>query len=163
MRKERGCQAQGPHVGRGLDRRPGRRGAFVIEAAWQAGEAFLTQQDGEGIDADGVSGLGQFALDVVDGEVPFAHGHDEFAYLIADWGVARPRLNRLKEAALLVGVVAELVAEDAEGAGHVAEAAGDLVGRAAFDEVGAEGFVLSVQGIFGERGRSGPAALSHFE
>ena len=97
-----------------------------------------------------MSGLSQFALDVVDGEVPFAHGHHEFAYLIAGWGVARSRRNRLKEAALLVGVVAKLMAEDTEGAGHVAEAAGDLVGRAAFDEIGAEGFVLSVQGIFGD-------------
>ena len=60
-----------------------------------------------------------------------------------------PVLDGLEEAALLIGIMAELVAEDAEGAGRVAEAAGDLQGRPAFDEVGAEGFVLSVQGIFG--------------
>ena len=45
--------------------------------------------------------------------------------------------------------MAELVTEDAEGPGRVAEAAGDLVGGEAFDEVGAEGLVLSVQRRFG--------------
>ena len=144
-----GFQAQGPHVGGG--RVPGRSacGTFLIEASRQAGEAFLAEQDGEGIDADGVSGGGQFALDVVDGEVPFAHGHDEFAEPITNGGVSWPMLDRLEEADLLIGVMAELVAEDAEGAGAVAEAAGDLVGGKSFDEVGAEGLVLSVQRGFG--------------
>ena len=33
----------------------------------------------QGIDADGVPGVGQFALDVVDGEVAFPHGDDQVA------------------------------------------------------------------------------------
>jgi hypothetical protein len=144
-----GFQVQGPHVGSGLSSRPERRGTLVIEAARQPGEAFLAQQDSEGINTDGVSGLGQFALDVVDREVPFAQGHDEFAYPITGRSVTWPMLDRLKEAELLVGVLAELVAEDTKRAGRVAEAARDLLGRAAFEEVGAEGLVLSVQGVFG--------------
>ena len=55
----------------------------------------------------------------------------------------------LEEADLLIGVMAELVTEDAEGTRRVAEAAGDLQGRTAIDEVGAEGLVLSVQRVFG--------------
>ena len=58
-------------------------------------------------------------------------------------------LDGLEEADLLIGVMAELVTEDAERTGRIAEAAGDLEGRKTFDEVGAEGLVLSVQRVFG--------------
>ena len=96
-----------------------------------------------------MSGQGQFTLDVVDGEIAFAHRHDEFADAIPDGGETRPVLDGLEEADLLIGIMAELVTEDAERTGRVAEAAGDLQGRPAFDEVGAEGLVLSVQRVFG--------------
>ena len=58
-------------------------------------------------------------------------------------------LDGLEEADLLIGVMAEVVTEDAERTGRIAEAAGDLVGRTAIDEVGAEGLVLSVQRVVG--------------
>jgi hypothetical protein len=45
-----------------------------------------------------------------------------------------------------LGVVAEAVAQDAERAWGVAEGAGDLLGGAALDEVGAKGFVLALLG-----------------
>jgi hypothetical protein len=48
-----------------------------------------------------------------------------------------------------LGVVAEAVAQDAEGPWGVAISAGDLLGRAALDEVSAESLVLAV---FGEGG-----------
>jgi hypothetical protein len=62
-----------------------------------------------------VSGPGQFGADVVDGEVAFAHGDDEFADAIACWGLG-VRCGLGKEGSAFVRVVAELVAEDAEGA-----------------------------------------------
>jgi hypothetical protein len=40
-------------------------GAFLVESPRQAREAFLTEEDGQGVDADGVAALGQFTLDVV--------------------------------------------------------------------------------------------------
>jgi hypothetical protein len=58
-------------------------------------------------------------------------------------------LNRRKEVTLFVGVMAELVAQDAKCARRVAKAACDLMGRAAIDEIGTKGFVLSVQRVFG--------------
>jgi hypothetical protein len=58
-------------------------------------------------------------------------------------------LNGLKEAALLVGLMAELVAKNPKGSGGVAEGAGNLKGRPALDEVSAEGFVLSVEWVLG--------------
>ena len=46
-------------------------------------------------------------------------------------------------------IVAELIAEDAEGAGGIAEAAGDFGRWFVIDEEGAEGFVLALQGELG--------------
>jgi len=43
----------------------------------------------------------------------------------------------------------ELIAEDAEGAGGVAEAASDVGGWLVIDEEGTEGFVLALQGELG--------------
>ena len=76
-------QTQGADIGHG--RRFGAEGLgpFLIEATGQASEAFLAEEEGEGVDADGVPGGGQFALDVVDGEVPLAHGDDQVADAIA--------------------------------------------------------------------------------
>src|SRR5260370_13595650 len=107
------------------------------------------------MDTEGVSGQGQFGTHVVDGEIGFAHSQDEFAYAITDWGETWPVLDGLEEADLLIGVMAELVTEDAERTGRVAEAAGDLVGRTAFDEIGAVGLVLSVQRVFGGEEEAG--------
>jgi hypothetical protein len=47
--------------------------------------------------------------------------------------------------------MAELMAKDAEGAGGVAEAAGDVGRGLLIDEVGAEGFVLALHGELGAR------------
>lgn len=43
-------------------------------------------------------------------------------------------------------IVAELIAEDAEGAGGIAEAAGDVGGRLLLEEVSPEGFLLALHG-----------------
>lgn len=51
-----------------------------------------------------------------------------------------------EEGGAFAGVVAEPVAEDAEEAGGVAEAAGDLSGGLLVDEIGAQGFVLALGG-----------------
>lgn len=50
-----------------------------------------------------------------------------------------------EERSAFFGVMAELMAEDAEGAWGVTEAAGDVAGWLVIDEAGAEGFVLALQ------------------
>ena len=47
----------------------------------------------------------------------------------------------------LIGVVTELMAQDAEGARGIAETLRYLMGGEAFDEVGAQGLVLAVEGM----------------
>jgi hypothetical protein len=60
----------------------------------------------------------------------------------------RASLDILEEALAQVGIVSELVTEDAEGAGGVAEVVRD-VGRAPpFDEIGPQGLVLPLEGAF---------------
>jgi hypothetical protein len=56
----------------------------------------------------------------------------------------RPALWLAEEGSAFLRVVAELIAKDAEGAGGVAEAAGDVAGGLLIDEVSAEGFVLAL-------------------
>ena len=55
--------------------------------------------------------------------------------------------------------VAELVAEDAEGAGGVAEALRGLRRGQALDEVGAQGLVLAVEGLLGGQEEAGFLAV----
>jgi hypothetical protein len=60
-------------------------------------------------------------------------------------------LREAEEGDALLGVVAELMAEDAEGGRRVAKTAGDVAGRLFIDEKGAESFVLALQGeLWGE-------------
>jgi hypothetical protein len=134
---------------------PERLGPFLIQASRQACESLLAEEDREGIDADGVPRVGQFASDVVDGEVPLAHGDGQVANAIALGGGVRSGGVGGKEHGPLGGIVSELMTEGAKGPGCVTEAARDLVGGLLLDEVGAEGLVLPLLRRFG--GQEGPS------
>jgi hypothetical protein len=54
-------------------------------------------------------------------------------------------LGLAEEGGAFVGIVAELMTENAKGARGIAETPGDLGGRLLVDKEGAEGFVLSLQ------------------
>lgn len=136
-----------------------RGGPFVIEPARQAGEAFFVEQQGEGVDANGMTGRREFALDVVDGEVLFAQGDDEVTDAVALGRGARAGRAWGEESGAAGGVMAELVAEDTEGAGGIAKAFRHLRGRQAVDEVGPEGFVLALGGGFGAEEEMSSLAL----
>jgi hypothetical protein len=57
----------------------------------------------------------------------------------------------LKKAGPFGGIMAELMAEDAQSPGRVGEAAGDFRSWALLDEVSAERFVLALEGgVWGE-------------
>jgi len=96
----------------------------------------------------------QFPLNVVDREVPLAQGDRQFADRIAGGRGVRAG-EGTKEGSAFFGVVAELVAEDAETAGRVTEAPRRFVGRESLDELGAQGFVLALEGLFGGAEESG--------
>jgi hypothetical protein len=56
-----------------------------------------------------------------------------------------------EEGGALVGVVTKLMAEDSKSALGVAETASYIDGGLVFDEEGAEGFILALQGKFGRK------------
>jgi len=96
-----------------------------------------------------MAGGRQFALDVVDGEIPFAHSDGELADTVACGRVSGARAVSLEEAGAEGGVVAELVTEAAERSGGVAELEGNRGSRASIQEVGTEGLVLALAGDIG--------------
>jgi hypothetical protein len=57
----------------------------------------------------------------------------------------------LKKGFPFFGIMPKLVAEDAKGTRGIAETTGDLMRRLAVDEKGTQGFVLSVEGLFGDQ------------
>ena len=123
--------------------------ALVISAAGKASEAFLAEQDSEGVDTDGVAGGGEFALHVIDREIALAHGHGQITDAVAGGRRLRSALWLAEEGRAFQGIVAELMAEDAEGAGGVTETTGDFSRRLVIDEEGTERFVLALQGELG--------------
>ena len=141
-------QAQGADIGDGRWLWPKGFGAFVVESSRKTGEAFLPQQEGQGVDADALSGLRQFPLNVIDGEVPFPHGDDQFPERIADRSRCRSLEDGRKEPGTEVRIVAELMTEDPKGPGGIAEATGDFDRTELIDEVSAQGFVLPLEGRF---------------
>jgi hypothetical protein len=107
-----------------------RNRALVIGAAGKTREALLPKQDGKGVDADGVTGGSEFPLHVIDREIAFAHGYRQLPNAVAGRGGLRPALRLAKEGSALLGIVAELMAEDAEGARGVTGNDGRLRPRA---------------------------------
>ena len=57
----------------------------------------------------------------------------------------RSALRLAEEGGAFLRVVAELITQDAEGAGGISEAAGDVGGGLVVDEVSTEGFILALQ------------------
>ena len=134
------------HIGDVGDFRLYRSRAFVIGTAGKTGEALLTEQDGEGVDADGVAGGSQFLLHVIDREIAFPHGNRQITDPITGGRRLRITLRLAEEGGAFLRIGAELITQDAEGAGGIAEAAGD-VGRGFLpEEVSAECFVLTLHG-----------------
>jgi len=119
--------------------------ALAIGASGEAREAFLGEDVGDGDGAERVAILGEDTGDVIDGEVLLAEGDDTGPEGIVGRGLLGAFGGREEEVA--EGVLAEGMAEDAEAAGGIAEAAGDDVGGEAIEEEGAEGFILAMGGV----------------
>jgi len=109
VRNEQGGQIQAAHVGHPGDLRFHRNRAFVVGAAGKPGEALFAQQDGEGVDADGMTGGSEFALHVIDGEIAFAHGNRQIANAVAGGRGLRTAMRHAEEGSAFLRVVAELI------------------------------------------------------
>ena len=125
----------------------GRGGPLVIAPPRQAGKALGLEQLGDGGGAERGTAVRQRLLDVIDRQVLLAQSNHLVAQRVTLGGTVWSFGGGQEELALGVGT--ELMTQDAETAGGVAEAAGDFVGGQRLDEVGAQGFVLAVRGIPG--------------
>jgi hypothetical protein len=67
--------------------------------------------------------------------------------------------KEVEKGGTFLGVVAELVTEDAEGAWRIAEALRGLGGRPSLDEVGTEGFILAMERLFRGKEEGGGLGL----
>jgi len=154
------AQVQFAHVGYG--RRNGFEGGgtLVIATTGQAGEALLAHEYGQGIGTNAVACERQLALDVVDGQVLLAQGNGQLADTVASRGMLGAGLGLLEKGGTFVGVMAELVAEDAQGIVGVAEAASDLWAGQLLDEKGTQGLVLALGRGLGAEEEPGLVGIS---
>jgi len=136
-------QVELAHIGYLGCRRSCSRGALVVSAARQPCEPLFLQQLGNGRRAQSLAALGcQRLADLVNRVIVLAQRHHPVAQRVALGLAGRPALRLTEEGT--IGVVAELMAQHAEAAGGVAEAAGNLGGRQSLDEVGAQRLVLTM-------------------
>ena len=126
---------------------PGSAGPLVVGPSRQLGEALFLEDGGDGRRAERLAVTGQGPADVVDREVLLAEGDDLLPQpsLLA----GRPALVWSGDKEVAVGLVAELVDEDAEAPRRVAETSGRLGGWEALDEERSERLILSMGGVGG--------------
>ena len=91
--------------------------------------------------------LSQSALNIVDGEVFFPHGHRQLSHAIADRSILWAVGDIIEEVFPFCRVVTELVAQDAERPWGIAESKSDGVRRESLYEEAAESFVVFMQGF----------------
>jgi hypothetical protein len=120
---------------------------LVIGPAWQASESFILEDLGDGDRTEAVALVGQITADIVDREVLFAEGDDKIAQGIG-FGCGLGSLGRCEEE-WAVGILTELMDQDAKVARGVTETASHLDAGNTSDEERAKGLVLTVGGVSG--------------
>src|SRR6266436_10146999 len=104
-----GRQTPAAHVGDVGDLRLYRNRAFIVGTAGKTREALLAEQDGEGVDADGVAGGSELALHVIDREIAFAHGNSQITDAVAGGRGLRATLRLAEEGGAFLRIVAEQI------------------------------------------------------
>jgi len=118
-------------------------GTILVFSPGQTSKALVVQNLPDGGATEGCGVILERALDVIDGEILFAHSQNE----AADGTLLRLGAGAGFEVLEKGGFsAAEVVTENAKGAWGVAEALGNLLGGGALQEVGTKGLVLAVGG-----------------
>lgn len=144
-------QIENAHIGNGGSIRTNDGGTVFIASSWQTCETLLTQEDGERMDANGVTFRGKSPLNVKDGQILFTQRNRAFADQVAHRSMVGPRTPCGEERSAMVGIVAELMAENAKRTGGIAEALRDLGRRKLVDEVSTQRLILALRGRLGGR------------
>lgn len=137
-------EREGAHIGDGFGGRADGGGPLFVEATRQWSEALGLEHFADCSGAERRAGLLERGTDLVDRVVALSEGYDLSLGAALVGLAAGTRARCCKEFGELAA--AEGMAQDAEGAGRVAEAPGDFGGRLLVEEVSAQGFVLALPG-----------------
>jgi len=121
------------------------RQPLLIGSAGQASKAFILEDMTDGNWTESVALLLEQSADVINGEVLFA-SLDDFLAPGIGLGVTLGAFGR-REEERTERVLAEVINQDAETPGRIAESPGSLLGGQFVDEESAEGFVLAMSSI----------------
>ena len=121
--------------------------ALVISASRKSGESLLLENRRDGTRTELCPTLEQGIPDIVDRSILFAEGDDLLTHLFFEW--RRLSLLGLRLEELSVGILAELMAQDAKAPSGIAEALGSFCGGDFIDEEGAESLILSMSWVGG--------------
>ena len=148
-----GTQIQGGDVGHGggIGASAGR--PFLVLASGQPGKALVLEDERDRHRTQGFHFPGESLADVVDRQILLAQGDDLLPEPLG-FGGGFGALGR-REEELAVGVLAELMDQDAEASGGVTTTAGGFGRGQSLDEEGAQGFVLAVGGVLRLEKRAG--------
>jgi len=134
-----------------LGPRPGE--SFFVLPSGQPGKTLFLEQQRDRNGAYLLPALFQDAADIIDGAILFAKSND----LVPDGiGLGRslgPLLRGEEEGTLWV--LAKLVGENTEASRGIPEATSDFSRRELIDEIGPQGFVLTMRGIDGFKKEAG--------
>jgi len=140
-------KVQPVHIGNLRDLGPRPWDPFFVLSPRQPGKALFFEDQR---DRDGTYPMPAFfqdSADIIDGEVLFSQ-RDDFIPDMVGFGRSLRALLRGKEEGA-IWMLAEMVRKDAEASGRIPEAAGDFSRGQLVNEVGSEGFVLTVSWVGG--------------
>jgi hypothetical protein len=125
--------------------RPRPWNSFLLSSSGQPGKPFFSENQRDGNGAHPLSTLFQDPADIIDGEILFSQDDDLIPDTVGFRRSLRPLLREKEE--LTIWMLAELVGENAEASRGIPEAVRHFDRREIIDEVGPEGFILTVRGI----------------
>jgi hypothetical protein len=145
--KSPGRKIQPVYIGNLSDLRPRPWKSFLVSSSGQPGKAFVFENQRDGNGADPLPALFQDPADIINGVILLSQRDDLVPEAVSLRRGLRPLLRGKEKGA--IGVLAELMGEDAEASWGVPEAASNFDRREILDEVSPEGFVLAMGGILG--------------
>jgi hypothetical protein len=135
------------HIGNLCNLGPRSRESFFVSSSGQPGKPLFLKNQRDGNGAYLLPALFQDPADIVNGVILLSQRNDLVPQTVSFRRGLRPLLRGKEEGA--IWMLAELVSQDTKASWGIPEAASNFDRRQIIDEVGPEGFILSVSGIFG--------------
>jgi len=135
------------HIGNLCDLGPRPRKPLLVSPSGQPGKTFVFENQRDGNSAYPLPALFQDPADIIDGEILLSQRNDLVPEAIGLRRGLRPLLRGKEERT--IWMLTELMGKNTEASRRIPKAAGDLSRREILDEVGPEGFILTMSSIRG--------------